>query len=69
MIRIRLGRTLQVFAALVLVASAFLLLRARRMAPVSRFSPDPEKHVEAYQERLNETRRILQSGYFDIEDR
>ena len=52
--RIRVGRTLQVLAALVLVASAFLLLRARRAVPAaaaSQFSPDPEKHIEVYQER------------------
>ena len=70
--RIRVGRTLQVLAALVLVASAFLLLRARRSVPAaaaSQFSPDPEKHVEAYQERLHETRRILQDGFFDVGSR
>jgi hypothetical protein len=68
----RLGRTIPVLAALVLVASAFLLLRARRVGPAveaSRLTPDPEKHAEAYQERLQETQRILQSGYFDLGSR
>ncbi len=67
--RMRLGRTIQVLAALVLVASAFLLLRAHRAAPAtaaSQFSPDPEKYAEVYQERLQETQRILQSGCFDM---
>ncbi|UCG43406.1 MAG: hypothetical protein JSU73_01960 [candidate division WOR-3 bacterium] len=66
--RMRFGRTIQVLAALVLVASAFVFLRARRVstaAEASHFSPDPEKHAEAYRERLQETQRILQSGYFD----
>lgn len=64
--RMRLGRAIQVLAALVLVAGAFLLLRTHRAAPASQYSSDPEKYAEVYQERLQETQRILQSGCFDM---
>jgi hypothetical protein len=65
---VKLGRTIQVLAAVVLMASAFLLLRAHRVGPAAsaQLSPDPEKFAEAYHERLQETKRILQSECFDV---
>jgi hypothetical protein len=68
---IRLARTMQALAAVVLLASALLLLRAHRAGPAAaaRLSPDPEKYAETYHERLQETRRILQSECFDLGQR